>query len=78
MRSTRTAATAARAGAAALGLGVIAGVALLTAPTASSHGYTDSPDLGTAELGNAAFEAIIGAVAEAFVGFTHEAEAARS
>ncbi|MFD5510571.1 lytic polysaccharide monooxygenase [Streptomyces sp. NPDC127051] len=32
-----------RAGAATLGLGVIAGLALLTAPTASSHGYTDTP-----------------------------------
>ncbi|MFG2295383.1 lytic polysaccharide monooxygenase [Streptomyces sp. NPDC048603] len=40
MRNTRT---AARAGAAALGLGVIAGVTLLAAPGASGHGYTDSP-----------------------------------
>ncbi|WSI24602.1 lytic polysaccharide monooxygenase [Streptomyces sp. NBC_01343] len=32
-----------RAAAATLGLGVIAGLALLSAPTASSHGYTDTP-----------------------------------
>ncbi|KPI33922.1 hypothetical protein OV450_1141 [Actinobacteria bacterium OV450] len=32
-----------RAGAATVGLGVIAGLALLTAPTASGHGYTDTP-----------------------------------
>lgn len=32
-----------RAGAALLGLGVIAGVSVLGAPTASSHGYTDTP-----------------------------------
>ncbi|MEV7613436.1 lytic polysaccharide monooxygenase [Streptomyces sp. NPDC089799] len=40
MRNTRT---AARAGASALGLGVIAAVTLLAAPGASGHGYTDSP-----------------------------------
>ncbi|MFG2878341.1 lytic polysaccharide monooxygenase [Streptomyces sp. NPDC048337] len=32
-----------RAGAALLGLGLIAGVSVLSAPTASSHGYTDTP-----------------------------------
>ncbi|MFI5616857.1 lytic polysaccharide monooxygenase [Streptomyces sp. NPDC051567] len=32
-----------RAGAAALGVGVVAGLTLLSAPAASSHGYTDSP-----------------------------------
>ena len=32
-----------RAGAAALGLGIIAGISALSAPTASSHGYTDTP-----------------------------------
>ncbi|WP_329385101.1 lytic polysaccharide monooxygenase [Streptomyces sp. NBC_01351] len=31
------------AGAAALGLGLVAGITLLSAPTASSHGYTDTP-----------------------------------
>jgi creatinine amidohydrolase len=41
-------------------------------------GYTDSPDLGTAEIGNRSFDAIIGAVAEAFVTFAQDAEAARS
>lgn len=32
-----------RAGAAALGLGMIVGLSVLSAPTASSHGYTDTP-----------------------------------
>ncbi|MBT2479400.1 lytic polysaccharide monooxygenase [Streptomyces sp. ISL-94] len=32
-----------RAGAALLGLGLVAGVSVLSAPTASSHGYTDTP-----------------------------------
>ncbi|WP_424213658.1 lytic polysaccharide monooxygenase auxiliary activity family 9 protein [Streptomyces sp. BI20] len=32
-----------RAGTAGIGLGVLAGVTLLAAPSASSHGYTDSP-----------------------------------
>ncbi|MGW0362473.1 lytic polysaccharide monooxygenase auxiliary activity family 9 protein [Streptomyces sp. NPDC002990] len=32
-----------RAGAAALGLGVVAGITLLGAPAASGHGYTDTP-----------------------------------
>ncbi|MFD4246734.1 lytic polysaccharide monooxygenase [Streptomyces sp. NPDC058525] len=32
-----------RAGAAALGLGLVAGITLLGAPSASSHGYTDTP-----------------------------------
>jgi hypothetical protein len=41
-------------------------------------GYTDSPDLGTADLGNRSFEAIVGAVAEALVTFTHDAEADRA
>ena len=40
-------------------------------------GYTDSPDLGTAELGEAAFQAVIGAVADAFVAFHADAAAAR-
>ncbi|RSS79675.1 lytic polysaccharide monooxygenase [Streptomyces sp. WAC06614] len=40
MRNTRT---ARRAGAAALGLGVVAGISLAVAPSASSHGYTDTP-----------------------------------
>lgn len=31
-----------RAGAAALGLGLVAGITLLSAPSASSHGYTDT------------------------------------
>ncbi|MFJ3924864.1 lytic polysaccharide monooxygenase [Streptomyces sp. NPDC090022] len=42
MRNTRTV-SARRAGAATLGLGLIAGASLLMAPSASSHGYTDSP-----------------------------------
>jgi len=41
-------------------------------------GYTDSPDLGTAELGEQSFGAIIGAVAEAFVSFARDAEANRA
>lgn len=32
-----------RAGAAALGLGLVAGITLLGAPSASGHGYTDTP-----------------------------------
>lgn len=32
-----------RAGTAALGLGLVAGITLLGAPSASSHGYTDTP-----------------------------------
>jgi creatinine amidohydrolase len=44
----------------------------------SIDGYTDSPDLGTMDLGNQAFEAIVGAVAETFVTFTQDAEATRS
>ncbi|WP_251050289.1 lytic polysaccharide monooxygenase [Streptomyces sp. ISL-86] len=32
-----------RAGVAALGVGIVAAVSLLGAPTASSHGYTDTP-----------------------------------
>lgn len=32
-----------RAGVAALGLGLVAGITLVSAPTASSHGYTDTP-----------------------------------
>ncbi|MDJ0379669.1 lytic polysaccharide monooxygenase [Streptomyces sp. G-G2] len=44
MRNTRMPTrTPRRARAAALGLGVILGVSVLSAPTASSHGYTDSP-----------------------------------
>jgi creatinine amidohydrolase len=43
----------------------------------SIDGYTDSPALATAELGEAAFEAVIGAVAEAFVAFHADAAANR-
>lgn len=32
-----------RAGVAALGLGLVAGITLVSAPAASSHGYTDTP-----------------------------------
>ena len=44
----------------------------------SIDGYTDSPAAATAEFGAAAFEAVIGAVADAFVTFHAEAAAARS
>lgn len=43
MRPFRMPARPGRAGAAALGLGLLAGVTLLSAPTASGHGYTDTP-----------------------------------
>jgi creatinine amidohydrolase len=43
----------------------------------SINGYTDSPAAATAELGESAFKAVIGAVADAFVAFHGEAAAAR-
>ncbi|WP_327306566.1 lytic polysaccharide monooxygenase [Streptomyces sp. NBC_01298] len=42
-RMPRTKRAAATATATTLGLGVVAALALVTAPTASSHGYTDTP-----------------------------------
>jgi creatinine amidohydrolase len=39
-------------------------------------GFTDSPDLGTAELGSRALELTVEAVAEAFVSFHRESETA--
>ncbi|MFJ7269740.1 lytic polysaccharide monooxygenase [Streptomyces sp. NPDC099050] len=42
-RMSRTKRAAATATATTVGLGVVAALALVTAPTASSHGYTDTP-----------------------------------
>ncbi len=44
----------------------------------SIDGYTDSPAAASAEFGQAAFDAVIPAVADAFVAFHAEAAAARS
>ncbi len=44
---------------------------------ASVDGYTDSPDLGTAEIGELSLAAVTGAVADAFVEFSQAAEQSR-